>query len=65
MTRANRFLASENLAKPKAGCKVFHVEHAPGSGNLLKGDLSVPCGTMPIPIPAGLRICFTWNKGRS
>src|SRR6266403_1577641 len=27
MIRDKRFLASENLAKPARGCKMFHVEH--------------------------------------
>lgn len=49
MTRANRFLASENLAKPTVGCKLFHVEHPAGGGNLQNSSLSVPCGTIPTP----------------
>jgi len=46
MTRANRFLASENLAKPTVRCKLFHVERCVGSGNPPENDLNVPYGTI-------------------
>jgi len=60
MIRAKRSLATENLAKPAQGCKLFHVEQRFESGNLALGCRIVPCGTW-LGLPEDTA-CSTWNN---